>query len=675
MASNFNNMSKKAIILYLFLFFAALNAFSQKVKIAEVDSLTMAYYKQCMNNLNDPIVLNMADTLFQMAAIDGDKRMQAVALCTKLDYYYYTNTENKKDSITAWVERIQEFAKKTDQPKYYYFVWSSRLLMYYLSQGEYNIALLETERMLKEAEAEDYKEGIADCYSVLCNIYSAKNLNDKTLEYALKEIDLFEKYHLDRYNITIKYANVATILIEKKQLEKVPELLAKAEEHSQTIYHKVYSKLIRVLYLSEKKDIAAAGKLLEECKQIYATDKTLRFQINFLYSIELEYYKATGDLQATLQAANLWENSLLERGEKTSMGSVYRTKADIYWDMNNKAEAALYYRKAIEEEENAKVTNEEITTAEFATLLDLQKLSAEKKELEQEAREKQLQHTRTIIILLTALLFIVAFFLYRQHKLNKQLRKSHDALDEKNRILLKAEEELRRAKEVAEESSRMKTVFIQNMSHEIRTPLNSIVGFSTILSEMFSEGNDEVKLFSDTIEKNSQLLLKMINDILDISDLDQDNQTIEYTSIDINDCCTRAIEHTKPLIAQGVQLLFTPSTENAVVKSNEKLLMQILDNLLNNAAKFTPSGSITLAYYMNRETSKLRFTITDTGIGIPKDKLEDIFERFIKLDEFSQGTGLGLPISRLAAEKLGGYLTINKEYKEGTQFVLELVFS
>lgn len=668
-------MSKKAIILSLFLCFVAVNAFSQKVKVAEVDSLTMAYYKECMKSLRDPIVLNMADTLFQMATTDGDKRMQAVALCTKLDHYFYTNTEHKRDSIKAWTERVQQFAKKTNQPKYYYFVWSSRLLTHYLSQGEYNIALLETERMLKEAEAEDYKEGIADCYSVLCNIYSAKNLDDKMLEFALKEIELFEKYHLDRYNITIKYANAATILISKKQLEKVPELLSKADEHCQTTYHKVYSKLIRVLYLSEKKEIATAGKLLEECKQVYAADKTLQFQINFLYSVELEYYKAAGNLQATLQAANLWEEALIERGEKTSMGNVYRTKADIYWDMNNKAEAAFYYRKAIEEEENTKAANEEITTAEFATLLDLQKLSAEKKELEQEAREKQLQYTRTIIILLTALLLIVIFFLYRQHKLNKQLRKSYDALDEKNHILLKAEEELRSAKEVAEESSRMKTVFIQNMSHEIRTPLNSIVGFSTILSEMFSEGNDEVKLFSDTIEKNSQLLLKMINDILDISDLDQDNQTIEYASIDVNDCCMRAIEHARPLLAKGVQLLFTPSTEDAVINSNEKLLMQILDNLLNNAAKFTPSGSIMLVYELNRETRKVHFTVTDTGIGIPAEKQESVFERFMKLDEFSQGTGLGLPISQLAAEKLGGHLTINKEYKEGTQFVLELVFS
>lgn len=668
-------MSEKKLLIIIAVFLSvATNLFSQKQQIAEVDSVVMAYYRKCLGEIRNPVVLSMADTLYQMAEHDGDKRMQAVALCTKIDYYYYSQGENKRDSLIAWVNRVQAFARETHQPKYYYFVWGQRLIIYYLSQGEYNIALLEAEKMLKEAEQDDYREGIAECYACLASIFSSKRLYEKELEFTLKEIELFEKYNLERYNISAKYSTAARMLIEKGEYTQAKEYIEKAFEQVQIPLHKLYADIACIRLELEKGNLEETARLLDECRQMIDSTQLLTIHKHHLYNVETDYYRATKQYKKALEAWENTKNATMSRGQDFVASQNLVVKGNIYWEMGQKELAADIFKEYIELMEEEKAKNEEITTAEFSTLLNLQRLSAEKTELEEKVREDQLRYTQTILILLLVLLFIIVFFFIRQRKLNAQLRKSRDILDDKNRVLLRAEEELRTAKEAAEESSRMKTVFIQNMSHEIRTPLNSIVGFSTLLSEMFSEESEDIKLYSETIEKNSQLLLKMINDILVISDLDRDNLFVEHEPVNINGCCQRAVEMTEPLLHGGVTLLFEPLSDNLVIESNEELLIQILNNLLSNAAKFTDTGSISFVLDLNRQHQKLRFVITDTGIGIPADKQEYVFQRFTKLDDFSQGTGLGLPICRLAAEKLGGSLILDKDYAKGARFILEIPF-
>ncbi|NDV83902.1 HAMP domain-containing sensor histidine kinase [Bacteroides sp. 51] len=661
-------MHKKIAFLFTILLLVAGTASSQNQKIAEVDSTTMAYYKECQKVLSKPIVISMADTLYRMAEHTGDQRMQAVALCTKLDHYYYnSNMEHQQDSIIAWVKRVQHFARKTNQPKYYYFVWSARLVSHHLYRKEYNIALLEAEKMLKEAQEEDYKEGIADCYVTMSNIYSAKGLNAQVFEFNLKEIELFEKYDLDRYNITLKYGNVAEYYAANGEPEKVEEYLAKGEKNVNSAYHEACIKLNRVnCYISMGK-LQSAGKVLAEAQHIYATEASLEVRDEILRRTEIDYYGATKEYDKALIALAAWEKTIQSRQQEVSLPNLYLKKADLYWDMDRKRDAAEMYRKYVDLTQDEKQQNEEITTAEIATLLSVQKLSAENRELEKLTRDRQLQYTAIIIILLSTILLIVIYFLYRQRRLNRKLKKSRDTLNEKNIILLKAEEELRKAKEIAEKNSEMKDIFIQNISHEIRTPLNSIVGFTTILSEACP--TEEVRSYADTIEKNSQLLLQMINDIIEISDLDRGVREIKYTPVSLNECGDRAIEEVRPFLAKDVELSFTSLYGDPVVHTDKQLVTQVLNHLLSNAAKFTHTGGITLTIKVDRNKKEVRFIVTDSGIGIPADKQENVFERFVKLNEFSQGTGLGLSICRLSAEKLNGYLTINKEYALGTQFV------
>ena len=659
-------MLKKTILACVLLHLVVGTISPQKIDSIDIKSMR-AYYKQYFNDPTDPIVLTASDTLFDMAIRCNDTVMAKIALGAKVDYYYYGQGENRTDSIIAGVNRLKQYARSVGNAELYYWAWAARLVNYYIIQGEYNIALLEAEKMLQEAKGEKKQGSIAECYYALANVYTAKGLVKKSQEFMLKEIDIFENANVFRYNISCQYSDAAKIYIDLGEAEKAPELLKKALKTSRSTYHEVTAKLVYVsLYLAQG-DTAAARKALEECRQMYMGEPSMKRHIHYLYDVEIDYNWRVGNYNKALSVLDERETELRKKNNLTTLMALRKTKADILWDMNRKEEAAGLYRDFLLEQKKEKERNEEITTSEFATMLNLQQLNAEKVRLEKTSQKKQLQNTRTILFSVLGLLCIVVIFLWQQRKLNAKLHRAKNKLDEQNRTLIKAEEELRKAKEVAEQSNWLKTMFIQNMSHEIRTPLNSIVGFSGVLVDMLDEKED-IGQYVAWIESNSKLLLKLVGDILDISILDSEVE-IKHNAVDVNACCQASIDAAGASFDPGVRLIFEPACDELIINSNYNYIVQVLDNLLGNASKFTHEGSVTLAYEVKKEENQLIFTVTDTGIGIPVEEQERVFERFVKLDNFSQGAGLGLSICRIVAERLGGYLRIDKGYTQGTRVI------
>uniref|UniRef100_UPI0040294FBB tetratricopeptide repeat-containing sensor histidine kinase n=1 Tax=Bacteroides cellulosilyticus TaxID=246787 RepID=UPI0040294FBB len=659
-------MLKKTILACVLLHLVVGTISPQKIDSIDIKSMR-AYYKQYFNDPTDPIVLTASDTLFDMAIRCNDTVMAKIALGAKVDYYYYGQGENRTDSIIAGVNRLKQYARSVGNAELYYWAWAARLVNYYIIQGEYNIALLEAEKMLQEAKGEKKQGSIAECYYALANVYTAKGLVKKSQEFMLKEIDIFENANVFRYNISCQYSDAAKIYIDLGEAEKAPELLKKALKTSRSTYHEVTAKLVYVsLYLAQG-DTAAARKALEECRQMYMGEPSMKRHIHYLYDVEIDYNWRVGNYNKALSVLDERETELRKKNNLTTLMALRKTKADILWDMNRKEEAAGLYRDFLLEQKKEKERNEEITTSEFATMLNLQQLNAEKVRLEKISQKKQLQNTRTILFSVLGLLCIVVIFLWQQRKLNAKLHRAKNKLDEQNRTLIKAEEELRKAKEVAEQSNWLKTMFIQNMSHEIRTPLNSIVGFSGVLVDMLDEKED-IGQYVALIESNSKLLLKLVGDILDISILDSEVE-IKHNAVDVNACCQASIDAAGASFDPGVRLIFEPACDELIINSNYSYIVQVLDNLLGNASKFTHEGSVTLAYEVKKEENQLIFTVTDTGIGIPVEEQERVFERFVKLDNFSQGAGLGLSICRIVAERLGGYLRIDKGYTQGTRVI------
>ena len=229
------------------------------------------------------------------------------------------------------------------------------------------------------------------------------------------------------------------------------------------------------------------------------------------------------------------------------------------------------------------------------------------------------------------------------------------------------EQELIKARIKAEQSDRLKSA---NMSHEIRTPLNAIVGFSQLLPA--AETAEEKKLYSGIINQNSDILLQLINDILDLSKIEAG--TLEYIKrpMNLGEVCRTIYAVHKERVKEGVTLVFDNEDENLFIEGDQNRIMQVITNFLTNASKFTYEGEIRLGF--ERTDKNIRVYVKDTGIGIEPEKVDHIFERFVKLNSFAQGTGLGLSICQMIIEKIGGEIGVTSELGKGSTFYFTIPY-
>ena len=226
---------------------------------------------------------------------------------------------------------------------------------------------------------------------------------------------------------------------------------------------------------------------------------------------------------------------------------------------------------------------------------------------------------------------------------------------------------LQKALDQATIADRVKTVFIQNMRHEIRTPLNAIMGFAQLMSNDLSD--EERSLYNGYIQESNNQLLSTLDDIIDVSNMEVGTFNFHFGEIDIDTLCTEKMEETRELLSPGVEFIYQPLPKGLKLQSDYRRIGQVLHNLLSNACKNTPSGVITIsAAHLNLNDS-IQFVVTDTGIGIPPDKTDVIFEHFEKLDHYSPGLGLGLYVCRLIARALGGDIHLDTHYTNGARFV------
>ena len=228
------------------------------------------------------------------------------------------------------------------------------------------------------------------------------------------------------------------------------------------------------------------------------------------------------------------------------------------------------------------------------------------------------------------------------------------------------EEELSVAKEKAENLDRLKSAFLANMSHEIRTPLNAIVGFASLLVE--SDDKKERQDYVDIMQENTELLLQLISDILDLSKIEAGTLDFTMDHLDIKSFCEDIMRNYDIKEDKPVPVLLAPDLPEYYIYTDKKRLMQVITNFINNALKFTNEGQIMLEYRHKAESNEIEFAVTDTGMGIAPDKVDQVFDRFVKLNSFSKGTGLGLSICRSIIEHLGGTIGAESEIGVGSRF-------
>lgn len=234
----------------------------------------------------------------------------------------------------------------------------------------------------------------------------------------------------------------------------------------------------------------------------------------------------------------------------------------------------------------------------------------------------------------------------------------------------KIEEELIIARDKAQQSDKLKSVFLANMSHEIRTPLNAIVGFSNLLVDGdMAFKKEEVKEFLSLINLNCEQLLALISDILDLSKIESNTMVFNITEQPLTPLLQNILRAQQINVPQEVELLLDLSSTDTIITTDPLRLKQVINNLINNAIKFTSKGAITLGYRQNND--QVSIFVKDTGTGIDEDKINRIFERFYKGDNFVQGTGLGLAISHTIVEHLKGTITVTSEIGKGSHFTIQ----
>ena len=624
-----------------------------------MDSTLFVYYQRCERISRTPGILQAADTLFRMAEKLGDKRTQAAALCHKASYFYFCGMD--MDSLRYYSEEVKHFARQTGQPKYYYWIWG-RYIEGYIIKKQFNLALLELKTMQEEATKENYMPGLISCYKSMRNVYSLKNNVQLAYEYQKKVVELIEQYDIEDFNLSLIYATLAHDMINLNKTEEAKPILEKAYVAVKRPSQEFSVMKSDAFYWWKKGNARQVEQLIRKAEALNLPDMG-----NDLCDIKTYYYWLTGEYSKIVE---LYESSY----DKSRVDQLrfLKVKAEaLQMVPGREKEANEQYSLYIQLRDSLERRDAQVSLEEFVTIMDVSRLNKENSELELAMSRHKLHTTYVSLIGLGIFILVMCVFTFKLWRLNRRLRHSEFDLRRKNMALTEADKIIVKEKERAENASRMKSAFIQNMSHEIRTPLNSIVGFSQVLVEEL-RGQEDMKTYASVITENSNNLLKLVGDVLELSTLDTMDKEIKKIPVSINDLCSLALKRVKDDLKPEVELLFDSWKNEYPVCSDSKLIATVLDNLLLNAIKFTTRGKITLDCHLSMDAQHIEIVVTDTGIGIPEDKQEWVFERFTKVDEFTQGTGLGLAISRLAAQLLGGQIMIDSDYKEGCRMVFTL---
>jgi signal transduction histidine kinase len=321
------------------------------------------------------------------------------------------------------------------------------------------------------------------------------------------------------------------------------------------------------------------------------------------------------------------------------------------------AKYAVMYLDYLQSEQHNSIKSKAM---ELQIVYDVNELERHVSDLELEKDRAKIRTNRIMIFITTAALILLLLFLIFVLRSRSELSK--------------ANRELEIARRKAELASRMKTMFVENVNHEIRTPLNAIVGFSNLLSEDDTMTPDEKKSYVRIISDNSEMLLTMVGDLLDLSEMEAGEMTFRKSRSSLNDICSSSLDSYAAKVGEGVSLVFVPHDPDKIMDVDRQRIAQVLRNYISNAVKNTVKGSITVDYADDPEERKVTFSVTDTGCGVPPEKAEEIFVRFEKLDVFKEGTGVGLSICRSIADGMKAEAKLDVSYTGGARFLFILPY-
>lgn len=674
-----------------------------------IDDRLYGYYERCNRLIQNPKVLFMADTLFQMAVQENDIKAQCLAKNLKSEHYYYTDNFN---ALTVEKETVASFARNTPYKQYIFGAWN-RIISYLLKHREYQNAVREIKEYQQEALQLGVSYAIGHSYVLMGDTYFQQRMYSLAIEQYKQGAEYNRANGKEKENYHL-YNNICSCYTDLGNYEEGKAYAQKAIKSAPIPSAKIgpYIGLLRIFIRTHEEGKArlVAGQLME-----YRQQGVLKGAQVVNYHITLSrYYQEIGNFNQALLYSDSISDELLRAQAK---GGVYAREGhykEAYEYLKREKELADSLNQSSHAEqiafqnarfnnqrlvlernrlglENAKMELERLHGKERLMILEkeqdrielenrnlqleqqntataLEKEKAEKQRLELVNKEKELQWMRlerttarqkwmTVITLLSMLAGFSIFYVLMLRQRAGHLRVEKESAE--------------KARLEAERADRLKSAFLANMSHEIRTPLNAIIGFNDLLNDETLElGKEERKELLMQLHVNSNLLLTLVRDVLELSKLESGNYPISIRPTGVSEICRTALATVRLQVQPGVELLLDGTREEITLDTDEQRLRQVLTNLLANACKYTEKGSITLAY--KQMENKVIFSVTDTGPGIPKDKAEVIFQRFEKLGSFKPGFGLGLSICQSLLQLLGGNIHLDTTYTGGAKFVVEI---
>lgn len=560
-----------------------------------------------------------------------------------LGFDYLTREECDSLNADGLLSQLDE-----SQRYYTYFELERILIKSSLFRGEIRMAIAQSDQMYSKARALAYPFGNALALNAMGEVYSyTGRLREAGAAYeeSLRLLDGMdgEDVHIRMllvelidYNLRIRNVNGASRYLARLNLYPEDRLspLELAMRHISNASCQLF-----------KGDLKAASHCLAQIGQL---ETQLIPEIRqYLLIIDARYLVATGEHEAALTAYNDFLQTEYARINHNIYKEALLEKADLLVKMGNKEEAYGQYGKVFSYIKTSFEKNYPKEIDRLCTRFQADQLAY------QNERDRIVSMRFYLAGITVSVLFLIFLLVLGWKKI---FRLKHSQMRQEA------------MKEKAVQAIQRKNMFLSNMSHEVRTPLNAIVGFSAVLTDEDESFDDESRReFSEIIKVNSFQLLKLINDILDFSDFENDNITFNIRTHDAVKLCNEVVETVMASRKLEVEMRFDTDLSVLMLDTDDARLRQVLINLLVNATKFTEQGSIVLELKMADVDTAL-FSVTDTGCGIPPEKQHLIFERFEKLNDFVQGSGLGLSICQLIVKYMNGKLWVDSGYTRGARF-------
>lgn len=580
-------------------------------------------------------------------SISNDESLKYLYKLACRNYNYSSATSEAE--VIKLCQEMEALARSKNDFENLFFIQQITVNSYCLN-GDVGLAVNKAQQMYEDAKRLNLDIGLALSIQAMADTYMYSNHNKQALETFEEAWKIMQGVEdtLLQIRLRLQQVHVCMLMEDAKEMQRylteARNLLDSSDIPDKEDYA-FYLQCYQTFYYIAISDSERAYLSLQQMQQMKTDDILFN---RWYYFLKCRYSELTGDYPTALSYCDSTQQVVKTGRNFNDYKQLMLVKASLLVKNGDKKSACKVYNRA-------RKLSDSLNMVRYSMQIDSLHVAYWVDQMELENAVMRNHFLKRLTTYGVLVLLITAGLIYLARK--------------KNLKLIASKKKLEQVRQEASESIRSKSLFLSNMSHELRTPLNAIVGFSELLAQEIAEDAESKQLFGEMIKQNADLLLKLFNDVADLSALKDKNIQFVFQDCDVLALCRNVISTVENVKQTKAEVRFETTLKSLELYTDSGRLQQVLINLLINATKFTTDGLITLSLEMNESGDQAVFTVKDTGCGIPLEKQPHIFERFEKLHEGVQGAGLGLSICQLIIAHIGGKIWIDSTYTKGACFI------